>query len=112
MIDGKALENPVFELSSTAKNLVLDKIFKDNWNILEMKACLYLLCSEVMENTKLIDAIETLGSIVCSGDCAKIVLEYCDSGLYDIEEYDGYETLITPDDEREWIKIEEEVDEN
>lgn len=58
MIDGKALENPVFDLSSTAKTLVLDKIFKDNWNILEMKACLYLLCSEVMENTKLIDSIK------------------------------------------------------
>lgn len=56
---------------------------------------------------ELIDAIETLGSKVCSGDYAKIVLEYCDSGLYDIEEYDGYETLVTPDDERGRIKIEE-----
>ena len=35
-----------------------------------------------------------------------IVLEDCHSGLYNIEEYDGYETLITPDDERERIKIE------
>ena len=65
-----------------------------------------------MENTKLIDAIETLGSVACSGDCANIALEDCSSGLYQIEDYDGYETLITPDDEREWIKIEEEVDEN
>lgn len=54
---------------------------------------------------ELIDAIETLGSKVCSGDCAKIVLEACHSGLYDIEEYDGFETLITPDHERDWIKI-------
>ena len=61
---------------------------------------------------ELIDAIETLGSMVCSGGCAKIALEDCSSGLYQIEDYDGYETLITPDDEREWIKIEEEVDEN
>ena len=56
---------------------------------------------------ELIDAIETLGSEACSGDCAKIVLEDCSSSLYNIEEYDGYETLITPDDEREWIKIED-----
>ena len=28
-------------------------------------------------------------------------------GLYDTEEYDGYETLITPDRERKWIKIED-----
>ena len=55
---------------------------------------------------ELIDAVETLGSEVCSGDCAKIVLEDCDSGLYQIEEYDGYETLITPDYEFGWIKIE------
>jgi AraC-like DNA-binding protein len=58
MVDGKTLENPAFDLSATAKTLILDKIFKDNCNILEMKACLYLLCSEVMENTKLIDSIK------------------------------------------------------
>lgn len=58
MIEGKSLENPVFDLSVTAKNLVLDKIFKDNWNILEMKSCLYLLCSEIMEHTKLFDSIK------------------------------------------------------
>ena len=56
---------------------------------------------------ELIDAIETLGSEVCSGDCARIVLEDCGGGLYNIEEYDGYETLTTPDDEREWIKIDD-----
>ena len=58
MIDGKTLENPVFDLSAVAKTLILDKIFENNWNILEMKACLYLLCSEVMETTTLIDSIK------------------------------------------------------
>lgn len=58
MIEGKSLENPVFDLSLPAKNLVLDKIFKDNWNILEMKACLYLLCSEIMDHTKLVNSIK------------------------------------------------------
>jgi len=57
MIDNKSLENPVFELSLNSQALVLDKIFKDNLDILQMKACLYLLCSEVMENSKLIDSI-------------------------------------------------------
>lgn len=58
MIDGKTLENPVFDLSSGAEAIVLDKIFKDNLNILEMKACLYLLCSEIMKNTELINSIK------------------------------------------------------
>jgi AraC-like DNA-binding protein len=58
MIDGKALDNPVFDLSANAQALVLDKIFKDNLNILEMKACLYLLCSEIIKNTGMHDSIK------------------------------------------------------
>lgn len=58
MTDGKILENPVFNLSPNTEALVLDKIFKDNSNILEMKACLYLLCSEIMNHTKLINGIK------------------------------------------------------
>ncbi|BCZ45314.1 transcriptional regulator ChbR [Clostridium gelidum] len=58
MIDGKILANPVFNLPTIVEVLVLDKIFKDNLNILEMKACLYLLCSEIMKNTRLIDSIK------------------------------------------------------
>ncbi|AQS11424.1 HTH-type transcriptional activator RhaS [Clostridium saccharobutylicum] len=58
MIDGKTLENPVFNLSTNTEALVLDKIFKDNLNLLQMKGCLYLLCSEIIEHTKLLDSIK------------------------------------------------------
>jgi len=58
MIYGKLLENPVFNLSYNTQALILDKIFKDNVNILQMKSCLYLLCSEVMEHTKLIVSVK------------------------------------------------------
>ncbi len=57
MIDGKILENPVFDLSANTVALVLDKIFKDNLDILEMKACLYLICSALMKHTKLVDSV-------------------------------------------------------
>ena len=50
---------------------------------------------------------ELIKEIVINGVWDKIVLEDCSSGLYGIEEYDGYETLITPDDGRKWIKIED-----
>lgn len=59
MIEGKSLENPVFNLSTNAQALILDKIFKDNPNILQMKSCLYLLCSEIMEQTKLCESEKT-----------------------------------------------------
>lgn len=58
MIYGKFLENPVFNLSHNARALILDKIFRDNVNVLEMKACLYLLCSEVMEHTQLLISVK------------------------------------------------------
>lgn len=58
MIYGKFLDNPVFNLSSNAQALILDKIFKDNINVLQMKSCLYLLCSEVMDHTKLLPSIK------------------------------------------------------
>lgn len=56
MINNKTLEKPVFHLSENAKSIVIDKIFKDNSNTIQMKACLYLLCSEIMENTKLLQS--------------------------------------------------------
>ncbi|MFW2490908.1 helix-turn-helix domain-containing protein [Clostridium chromiireducens] len=58
MIYGKFLENPVFNLSYNAQALILDKIFRDNVNVLQMKACLYLLCSEIMEYTKLLVSVK------------------------------------------------------
>jgi AraC-like DNA-binding protein/mannose-6-phosphate isomerase-like protein (cupin superfamily) len=51
---GKYLENPVFNLSNASQSLILDRIFSDNANLLQMKSCLYLICSEVMEHTQLL----------------------------------------------------------
>lgn len=56
MIDGKILEMPVFKLSPNTEAFVLDKIFKDTLDILQLKACLYLICSEIMGQTNLIDS--------------------------------------------------------
>lgn len=58
MIEGKILENPVFDLSPSTEAVVLDKIFKDNLNFIQMKACLYLLCTEIMDHTTLLDSIK------------------------------------------------------
>jgi len=42
----------------------------------------------------LIECIETLGSDVCSGSCAKLkIVEIPDDVQYVIEEYDGYEHI-------------------
>jgi AraC-like DNA-binding protein/mannose-6-phosphate isomerase-like protein (cupin superfamily) len=54
MIENKSLENPVFNLSIEANRLISRKIFKNNANLLEQKACLYLLLSELMGQTRLI----------------------------------------------------------
>lgn len=56
MIYAKYLENPVFTLSPEVEALVLDKVFSDNDNIIEMKACFYLICSEAVQNTNILSA--------------------------------------------------------
>lgn len=58
MVYEKFISTPVFTLSYNSKNLVLDKIFKDNTNLLEMKACLYLVCSELLNNSDIIDNVK------------------------------------------------------
>lgn len=60
---------------------------------------------EDRHNKHLVEAIETLGSDVCSGDCATLELVECNSGMYRITDYDGYETLHQPTDEYEWVVI-------
>jgi AraC-like DNA-binding protein len=54
MIENSSLENPVFNLSLEANTLISRTLFKDNPNLLEQKACLYLLLSELMGQTSLI----------------------------------------------------------
>ncbi|MCT2345447.1 AraC family transcriptional regulator [Niallia taxi] len=54
MIENRSLENPVFDLSVQAKMLVSKTLFKDDFNLLEQKASLYLLLAELMAQTTLI----------------------------------------------------------
>lgn len=54
MIENSSLENPVFNLSLEANTLISRTLFKDNPNLLEQKACFYLLLSELMGQTSLI----------------------------------------------------------
>ncbi|MGN8842021.1 helix-turn-helix domain-containing protein [Niallia sp. HCP3S3_B10] len=54
MIENGSLENPIFNLSLEADSLVSRTLFKDSSNLLEQKACLYLLLSELMGQTSLI----------------------------------------------------------
>ncbi|MEH7177082.1 helix-turn-helix domain-containing protein [Neobacillus vireti] len=53
MIENSSLEHPVFTLSVEANTLISRKLFKDNSNLLEQKACLYLILSELMNQTSL-----------------------------------------------------------
>ena len=56
MIENSALENPIFNLSLDAKAIISRSLFKEKSNLLEQKASLYLLLSELMEQTSLIQA--------------------------------------------------------
>ncbi|PLS08439.1 helix-turn-helix domain-containing protein [Neobacillus cucumis] len=56
MIEKSSLANPVFNLSSEARTLISKALFSVNSNLLEQKASLYLLLSELMEQTTLIKA--------------------------------------------------------
>lgn len=55
MIYEKHLNNPVIPLSPSTHSLITDKIFRANNNLLEMKACFYLICSEVIDQTDILD---------------------------------------------------------
>lgn len=51
----------------------------------------------------LVAVVELLGSRA-SGSCSKLKIKTIQGNLYRIEEYDGYETVVTPQDE-DWIII-------
>lgn len=52
----------------------------------------------------LIAAVETLGERA-NGSCADLRIAEIEGDLYRIDEYDGFETVVTPEGE-EWVKIE------
>lgn len=54
MLHEKYIDNPIFKLPYDFKSLIIDKLFKDNAELLEMKAYLYLICSELIKNSNII----------------------------------------------------------
>ncbi|MBE6053621.1 MAG: AraC family transcriptional regulator [Clostridium sartagoforme] len=55
MIYEKYLDNPLFNLPYEFKDLIINNIFKNKTNLIEMKAYLYLICSEVLKNSNIIE---------------------------------------------------------
>lgn len=55
MVSKKVVSNPIFTLSEDIQELILENVFKDNNNILKMKGLLYLLCSQFLEHTEVMD---------------------------------------------------------
>ncbi|MFD9627031.1 helix-turn-helix domain-containing protein [Peribacillus muralis] len=56
MIENSYLENPIFNLSLETKTLIFRTLFKDSPHLIEKKAVLYLLLSELLGQTTLIKA--------------------------------------------------------
>lgn len=54
----------------------------------------------------LIRVVEALGG-AASGYCSEIKIAEIEGNLYKIDDYDGYETVVEPDDYL-WINVEEE----
>ena len=59
---------------------------------------------ERRHHNDLIAVIESLGDRA-SGDCAELRIFYTDSNRYRIEDYDGVESVITPDEQQDWVYI-------
>ena len=57
---------------------------------------------DVRHDPDLIEVVELLGP-EADGECSSLQIIDIGDKLYRIEEYDGKETLITPDDEYDWL---------
>lgn len=54
----------------------------------------------------LIAVVEALGS-AANGECADLAIAHISGRQYRIDEYDGAEEVITPEDDEQWILIED-----
>lgn len=65
----------------------------------------FIFLSEELErhDPRLVEVVEVLGK-EASGRFARLVVQTIKGNIYYIEEYDGYESVITPDNQ-EWITI-------
>lgn len=59
MIKGKCLENPVFNIHPFIQELIDKTLFHENHDLLSIKSSLYLLSSELMKQSKLIECSKT-----------------------------------------------------
>lgn len=54
-------------------------------------------------NEDLLEVVEILGEDA-NGSCAELTIVEFDGNVYQIDEYDGYESIVTPEGQR-WIVI-------
>lgn len=66
----------------------------------------YLKESVTRHDKRLIKVIEEMGTSNASGEYAKLCIEEITSPMYNIDDYDGMETLETPDSYK-WVVINE-----
>ena len=67
---------------------------------------MYLVDEVERHDKRLVEVVEKLGSEEASGDCARLVVTEVSSPMYRVSEYDGYESIETPDN-LDWTVIAE-----
>lgn len=89
-----------FGLSAFAINMMEERGYKVN----RYDFGSYLDSDIARHNEDLIEVVEILGEDA-NGMCAELTIVEFDGNVYRIDEYDGYESLVTPEDQK-WIVIE------
>lgn len=65
----------------------------------------YYYRGDSRHSEELVKCVEALGK-EANGDCASLKIAEISSNLYYIDEYDGSESVITPDTTFDWVEIE------
>lgn len=89
-----------FGLSAFAINMMEERGYKVN----RYDFGSYLDSDIARHNEDLIEVVEILGEDA-NGMCAELTIVEFDGNVYRIDEYDGYESLVTPENQK-WIVIE------
>lgn len=95
-------------LEAHCEDIELEKLIEDNLDKGSLHA-IYTVSdwfNKKRHHKDLISVVESLGD-KANGSCARLRVTTIDSNQYRISEYDGYESVITPDNEEEWIVISE-----
>ena len=89
-----------FGLSAFAINMMEERGYK----VTRYNFGSYLDSDIARHNEDLIEVVEILGEDA-NGMCAELTIVEFDGNVYRIDEYDGYESVVTPEDQK-WIVIE------